>query len=107
MTKLNVWTRAFSGLLLSTAMTIVSPAQTFKTLGSFDETNGANPFMSPVQGADGDLYGTTPQGGLFDLCDGGCGTIFRVTHGGGLTAVYSFCAQPDCTDGLLPPQVWC
>ncbi len=46
---------------------------TLTTLISFDGTNGANPQGGLVQGADGNLYGTTANGGA-----SGDGTIFRL-----------------------------
>jgi uncharacterized repeat protein (TIGR03803 family) len=50
-----------------------------------------------VEGADGILYGTTYSGGAT-----GYGTIFSITTSGTLTTLYSFCAQPACTDGANP-----
>ena len=44
------------------------------TLIAFNSTNGANPYASLVQGADGSLYGTTGNGG-----DQGLGTVYRVS----------------------------
>jgi len=46
---------------------------TFTTLFLFHGTNGSNPGSSLTLGPDGNLYGTTAQGG-----PGGGGTIFRV-----------------------------
>jgi uncharacterized repeat protein (TIGR03803 family) len=45
----------------------------FTSLVLFQESNGSNPFGSPVMGLDGNLYGTTLHGGT-----GGAGTIFRI-----------------------------
>jgi uncharacterized repeat protein (TIGR03803 family) len=84
--------------LLCAAAAIASPAQTFKTLVNFDGTNGAQPqLMSFVQGADGNLYGTTIGGGAH-----GEGTVFKLTPSGTLTTLYSFCAQTNCPDGAQP-----
>jgi uncharacterized repeat protein (TIGR03803 family) len=32
----------------------------------------------------------------------GCGTVFQITPAGTLTTLYSFCSQPNCTDGAAP-----
>ncbi len=55
------------------------------TLASFNTTNGAKPFASLIQHPDGNLYGTTSEGGT-----NGIGTIFRITTNGLLTSLYSF-----------------
>ena len=47
------------------------------TLVSFNGTNGSSPQDSLVQGADGNFYGTTQQGGT-----NGDGTVFMVTPTG-------------------------
>ncbi len=65
---------------------------------NFDGANGAFPyFASFIQGTDGNLYGTTENGGPSDQ-----GTVFRVTPGGTLTTLYTFCSQTNCTDGVEP-----
>jgi uncharacterized repeat protein (TIGR03803 family) len=74
---------------------IAAPAQTFKTLQSFNSTDGANPYAGLVQATNGNLYGTTYGGGPV-----GAGTVFKMTPTGTLTTLYSFCSQSGCTDGL-------
>jgi uncharacterized repeat protein (TIGR03803 family) len=78
---------------------VASSAQTFTTLASFDKhSNGAQPtFSSLAQGLDGNLYGTTPVGGIK-----GGGTVFTITPGGTLTTLHSFCSLTNCTDGESP-----
>src|SRR5580692_2233725 len=95
MTKLNRWKLANVVLLLCTAMTGILQAQTFTTLVNFDITNGADPYlMSLVQGPNGNLYGTTDDGGGFAGCGPpGCGTVFEITRNGTLTQLYNFGAE--------------
>jgi uncharacterized repeat protein (TIGR03803 family) len=50
-----------------------------------------------VQGTDGDLYGTTFQGG-----GNGGGTVYKLNANGDLSTLYNFCAQTNCTDGAQP-----
>src|ERR1039457_179507 len=57
-------------------------------------TDGAEPEAGLFQAANGDLYGTTGGGGAK-----GYGTVFKITPGGTLTTLYSFCSQTNCTDG--------
>jgi uncharacterized repeat protein (TIGR03803 family) len=90
-------------LFLFVATAIALPAQTFTTLASFPESYGAHPrLMSLVQGADGNFYGTTCDLGCEGEVGNGFGTVFKVTPTGTLTTLYSFCAQPKCTDGAFP-----
>jgi len=72
-------------------------AQTFAILQNFKNTNGNRPLTAPVQASDGNVYGATLQGGANSL-----GLIYRLTPQGGLTALYTFCSQANCTDGSLP-----
>jgi len=60
--------------------------------------DGAAPYAGLVQDAQGNLYGTTYQGG--DLaCAYGCGTVFKVDTTGKETVLYSFKGG---TDGANP-----
>jgi uncharacterized repeat protein (TIGR03803 family) len=87
--------------LLCAATAVVSPAQTFTTLATFDQTDGELPEGSLVQGMDGNLYGTTVDGGG-NGGGGGGGTVFRITPAGELTTLYSFCRLLNCADGAFP-----
>ena len=87
------WKRACALILFCVAPAIVSSAERFTTLVSFDGTNGAIPnYGSLVQATNGDLYGTTYGGTNI------YGTIFKITPGGALTTLHRF----DFTDGAYP-----
>jgi uncharacterized repeat protein (TIGR03803 family) len=78
----------------------ITPGGTLSNLYSFCSqpgcSDGAVAFDGLAFGRDGNLYGTTWQGGSANL-----GTVFRIT-GGSLTTLYSFCSQPGCVDGGNP-----
>jgi uncharacterized repeat protein (TIGR03803 family) len=88
---------ACAALVLLAATAITLPAQTFTTLGSFNVTNGANPYSTLVQATNGNLYGTTVFGGADNA-----GTVFEITPGGAMKTLYSFCSQSGCPDGENP-----
>jgi uncharacterized repeat protein (TIGR03803 family) len=71
------------------------------TLHSFcsgtDCRDGAAPVAGLIQAYDGNFYGTTLEGGEHAL-----GTIFKITPGGTLTTLHSFCSQTGCPDGSYP-----
>jgi uncharacterized repeat protein (TIGR03803 family) len=79
----------------------ITPAGSFTILHSFCSqsgcTDGRNPYGGLVQGTDGNLYGTTLEGGVK-----GFGTVFKITPAGSLTTLHSFCSQSACTDGQFP-----
>jgi len=80
----------------------LSAAGVLTTLYSFCAeplcSDGEGPYGGLVQGADGNLYGTTNSGGT-----SGNGTVFEITTAGTLTSLHSFCSQgPPCTDGFYP-----
>jgi uncharacterized repeat protein (TIGR03803 family) len=74
-----------------------SAAQTFTTLLNFDGTDGANSAAGLIQATDGNLYGTTSEGGAHSD-----GSIFRISPNGALTTLYSFCSKSACSDGANP-----
>jgi uncharacterized repeat protein (TIGR03803 family) len=82
----------------------ITTSGTLTTSIGFDWVNGATPEAALVQGTDGYFYGTAYQGGTKGPCilANGCGTVFRTTTDGALSALYSFCSQPNCTDGSSP-----
>ncbi|HEX8815198.1 MAG TPA: choice-of-anchor tandem repeat GloVer-containing protein, partial [Terriglobales bacterium] len=84
------------------------PGGTLTTVYSFCSVNypdcadGYLPqYAALMQATDGALYGTTPTGGT-NCSPTGCGTIFKITTGGTLTTLYSFCAASGCPDGQIP-----
>lgn len=88
MSKLNWYPRACALFVVLATTVVALPAQTFKTLDSFDSTDGEYPWATLVQGRDGNFYGTTQNGGN-TACSSGCGTIFRITPNGKLI-MFSF-----------------
>jgi uncharacterized repeat protein (TIGR03803 family) len=71
-------------------------------------TDGWSPSSGLIEDSAGNLYGTTGEGGIFDLYGDG-GTVFELTpNGSGYTetVLYSFCAQSSgsiaCADGSPP-----
>jgi uncharacterized protein (TIGR03437 family) len=79
----------------------ITPGGTLTTLYSFCShvgcADGEWPKAGLIQASDGSFYGTTNQGGA-----NGGGTVFKITPGGTLTTLYSFCSQAGCTDGAAP-----
>lgn len=77
-------------LVLFCVAVVPAFSQTFTKLADFDVANGTTPFFGPLlQGSDGNLYGTTFQGGAYNA-----GTTFRVTLAGSLTSLHSFGQGP-------------
>jgi uncharacterized repeat protein (TIGR03803 family) len=101
MLKLKRWKIGCAVFLLCTTTAVVSPAQGFTNLFSFDGTDGEAPVGILAQGIDGNFYGATGAGGT-DKGGGDGGTAFRVTPTGTLTTLYNFCSRPNCTDGDEP-----
>lgn len=76
----------------------ITPAGSITTIHSFCGQpgcpDGALPAATLVEGTDGNLYGTTVQGGV----GLGFGTIFKISLSGGFTTLYGF----DGADGSAP-----
>jgi uncharacterized repeat protein (TIGR03803 family) len=76
----------------------LTPQGKFSTFYTFCShtncTDGSIPMFGPIQGKDGNLYGTTSNGGVHDL-----GEVYKLTLSGKLTVLHSFCL---CDDGWDP-----
>src|SRR5271169_2459763 len=86
------WRNGSYALLLLITAAVASHAQ-FTSLHSFDYTDGKYVYAGLIQATDGNLYGTTAEGGANDA-----GTVFKITTGGTLATLHSF----DGTDGREP-----
>ncbi len=79
----------------------VTTGGVFTSLGSFTGTSGAMPGLSPssnlIQGADGNLYGTTIVGGSSTS-----GTAYRCTLAGAFTSLVSFTGSAGALPGSQP-----
>ncbi len=88
-------------ILTAAALSAMLPAairaQTVTALADFDYTDGAESQSALVQGIDGNLYGTTQEGGTTNG-----GEVFKITPSGTLTVIYNFCSESNCTDGNGP-----
>jgi uncharacterized repeat protein (TIGR03803 family) len=94
----------------------ITPAGVLSVLYSFPfdssnntTPNGMFPVAGLVQGPDGNFYGVASGGGSSgtDFCQPspgifGCGTVFKITPGGTLTLLHSFCGGYGC--GSAPPD---
>jgi uncharacterized repeat protein (TIGR03803 family) len=67
----------------------ITPTRHLMTLYRFSGANGSSPEGTLVLAADGSLYGTTENGGS-EKCEGGCGTLFRISPSGELTTLHAF-----------------
>jgi uncharacterized repeat protein (TIGR03803 family) len=65
-----------------------------------DCADGIRPVVAPILGSDGNFYGATENGGNTDA-----GTVYKMTIGGKLTTLYSFCPTAPCSDGVGPVGV--
>src|ERR1700674_3933246 len=89
--SISVLTVALALLAFAAVTTPPAQAQTFTVLHQFaGGADGQDPLDgSLILDSKGNLYGTTVLGGN-GACDGGCGTIFRITPTGHETVLYSF-----------------
>jgi uncharacterized repeat protein (TIGR03803 family) len=85
----------------------VDPDGNETVLHTFSGRDGAGPDSALLFDSNGNLYGTTENGGSSNGCGfSGCGVVFEVSpqQGGQWleTVLYSFCSLPECADGEEP-----
>ncbi|MGO8795844.1 MAG: choice-of-anchor tandem repeat GloVer-containing protein [Candidatus Sulfotelmatobacter sp.] len=88
---------ALAVVAFSFSLAVCAQAQNFSYLAAFDGTNGYQPFGALTQATDGNIYGTTTNGGGH-----GYGNVYRITPNGEITSIYDFCKRPNCADGTTP-----
>src|SRR5580698_10392799 len=75
--------------------------QVLYDFGASGSSDGNLPKGKLIFDKQGNLYGTTAEGGNADA-----GTVFELSPAGGgqwtETILYSFCSQPECSDGVSP-----
>lgn len=75
---------------------------TLTTLHTFSGLDGSYPLGPLLQASNGNLYGTTSEGGSSTTCPYdsfvGCGTVFQITTSGRFTTLHVF----DGSDGAFP-----
>jgi uncharacterized repeat protein (TIGR03803 family) len=76
-----------------TTTTGSSQAQILYSFGVTSD-DASNPTQAPVQGLDGNFYGTSAGGSITPGCPAGCGTVYRITPAGDETVLYSFGTNP-------------
>lgn len=104
------WQRGISVLSVILISTVIaSPAQTLTTLHAFTGApDGVAPEAGVIQASDGNFYGTTTAGGIFQTCtkqpNEGCGTVFKMNPSGLVSVLHNFCGEGGamCADGFYP-----
>jgi len=79
----------------------ITPTGKVTTIYSFCPAQGCPDGVGPndglLQGFDGNLYGTTSQGGASND-----GTVFKLSSSGVLSTLHEFCSETNCADGAIP-----
>src|SRR5215467_1213381 len=63
-----------------------------------DLTDGGQPYKGVTLDAQGNLYGTTVEGGIVGVCESGCGVVYKLTKSGSTwtqSVLYSFTGGQD------------
>jgi uncharacterized repeat protein (TIGR03803 family) len=90
-------TTIFGGISSAGTVFQLTPGGTLTVLHSFagGSTDGANPYGGLIQGTDGNIYGTTLQGGTLNE-----GVVFQMTLTGNFMILHAFAGGS--TDGANP-----
>ena len=82
----------------------ITPGGKFKVLHNFCSltncADGESPQSAPIQGTDGNFYGTATYGGTKNG-----GVIYKLTPSGVYTVLHNFCFAPNCADGWQPDSI--
>jgi uncharacterized repeat protein (TIGR03803 family) len=92
-------------LLLLFSVQSARAATSYAVLHRFEGKPGEFPISSLTLDADGNLYGTTVQGGRGSQCSLGCGTVFeleRTSKGWSYKVLHEFESNDALPDGALP-----
>jgi uncharacterized repeat protein (TIGR03803 family) len=81
----------------------LTPAGVLTTLHTFAGGDVANPLGGLIQASDGNLYGTTQEGGVNAVNGVGRGVVYKISLTGTFTRLYSFAVKDgaDPISGLL------
>src|SRR5580693_9411936 len=91
--RVNCAKRVCAASAWCATLSMALPAQVLTTLHSFDGPT-TPVYAALIQATDGNLYGTSWDGGPHNH-----GTVFKLTPGGVFTTLHAFCPQLPCTDG--------
>jgi len=98
---------SLAACLMTLLATQPSQAQTYDQLYSFKGSpDGAFPYSGVIRDSKGNLYGTSPGGGIATFECGKlelCGVVFKVDSTGKESVLYSFCSRRTAATGILPP----
>lgn len=87
---------------ITEAVKAIPLSKPYKTLFSFDVTDGEYPEFGSLIDVGGTLYGMTLLGGAYDQASGGAGTVFKLTTNGVQTVLHSFGSG---NDGAYPLSI--
>lgn len=86
----NIWGTTLGTVFKLTLAGDLTTVYSFCSLP--DCADGQGIYVPLVEGRDGNFYGVAQSGGFyrFEVCGGGCGTVFKLTPAGVLTTLHDF-----------------